>query len=255
MPFNGSGIYNPVNSPDFPAVTGQTIRSAQYNNEINDIATALSNCITRDGQSTVTSNLNIGGFRLTNIAPATNGTDAINLNQLAAAFPVGAIYLTAGATNPGTWLAGTTWTQIAAGRFLIGVGTLAPNTYTAGATGGEASHTLTANEMPWHNHTGATGGISNDHTHSGTTAAAGGHGHTFTGTISEAGGLQGGTGNWTLQAGGAALGINAVGDHVHSFVTGGVSATHNHGITAEGAGWAHENRPPYLAVYIWQRTA
>ena len=38
MPFNGSGIYIPVAAPDFPAVPGTTIRSGQYNNQINDMA-------------------------------------------------------------------------------------------------------------------------------------------------------------------------------------------------------------------------
>ncbi len=49
-------------------------------------------------------------------------------------------------TNPGT-LFGGTWTQLK-DRFLLGAG----NTYSNGATGGEASHTLTVDEMPSHNH-------------------------------------------------------------------------------------------------------
>lgn len=61
-------------------------------------------------------------------------------------FPVGSIYLTIGNTNPSTFLGGT-WEQIK-DRFLLGAG----NTYTAGNTGGEATHTLTINELPPHNH-------------------------------------------------------------------------------------------------------
>lgn len=62
-------------------------------------------------------------------------------------YPVGSIYMSANATNPGI-LFGGTWTQLK-DRFLLGAG----NTYSAGDTGGEATHTLTYNEMPQHSHT------------------------------------------------------------------------------------------------------
>lgn len=65
---------------------------------------------------------------------------------LSLVYPVGSIYMSVNSTNPGT-LFGGTWTQLE-DRFLLGAGT----TYTAGDTGGEASHTLTVNEMPSHNH-------------------------------------------------------------------------------------------------------
>lgn len=70
MPFNGSGVYVPISSPDFPAVPATTIRAAQYNNEILDLAQALTNCVTRDGQSTVTADLPMGGFKHSNVAAA-----------------------------------------------------------------------------------------------------------------------------------------------------------------------------------------
>lgn len=70
MPFNGSGVYNPIGSPDFPAVAATTIRAAQYNNEINDIASALTNCVTRNGQSAATADLPMGGFKHSNVAAA-----------------------------------------------------------------------------------------------------------------------------------------------------------------------------------------
>lgn len=61
-------------------------------------------------------------------------------------YPVGSIYMSVNSTNPKT-LFGGTWVQIK-DRFLLAAGT----TYKAGATGGEATHTLTENEMPNHNH-------------------------------------------------------------------------------------------------------
>lgn len=62
------------------------------------------------------------------------------------AYPVGAIYMSVTEANPAA-LFGGTWERIG-GRFLLG----ADSTYAAGSTGGEASHTLTVEEMPRHNH-------------------------------------------------------------------------------------------------------
>lgn len=61
-------------------------------------------------------------------------------------YPVGSIYMSVNSTNPKT-LFGGTWVQIK-DRFLLAAGT----TYKAGATGGEAAHTLTESEMPSHKH-------------------------------------------------------------------------------------------------------
>ena len=174
---------------------------------------------------------------------------------LLAAFPVGAIYITAGNTNPGTFLGGT-WTQIAQGRTLIGVGTLDSDTYAAGATGGAARVTLGINELPSHNHNGATGTQSANHTHSGTTASAGTHTHTT--PLSDGGYFQysGGGGtpgiNTPLDADGT---TSSAGDHTHTFTTAGVSVDHTHSIVSQGGGAAHENRMPYFVVHFWQRTA
>ena len=62
-------------------------------------------------------------------------------------YPVGSIYMSVNSTDPSTLFPGTTWEQLK-DRFLLGAG----DTYTAGDTGGEASHTLTVEELPAHNH-------------------------------------------------------------------------------------------------------
>ena len=73
-------------------------------------------------------------------------------------YPVGAIYISTSSTNPQT-LFGGTWESIQ-GRFLLGVG----GGYTAGSTGGEATHTLTSAEMPKHSHGIKFGGGDTDQT-------------------------------------------------------------------------------------------
>ena len=61
-------------------------------------------------------------------------------------YPVGAIYMSIVSTSPAS-LFGGTWEQLE-NRFLLGAG----SNYSAGATGGEAEHTLTIDEMPSHSH-------------------------------------------------------------------------------------------------------
>ena len=180
-------------------------------------------------------------------------------------FPVGAIYITAENINPGTFLGGT-WAQIAQGRTLIGVGTLGDDTYAAGNTGGSARVTLGINDLPSHNHGGATGTQSANHTHSGTTASSGEHAHYITNTATVWGGGANGSQGYLSNDSNNTIKKSSLSDnrrnestdagaHTHTFTTGSNSANHTHSISAQGGGLAHENRMPYLAVYFWQRTA
>lgn len=61
-------------------------------------------------------------------------------------YPVGSVYISVNNTSPSS-LFGGTWEQIE-DTFLLSAG----DTYTAGDTGGEATHTLTTTEMPSHSH-------------------------------------------------------------------------------------------------------
>ena len=72
-----------------------------------------------------------------------------NFNKI---YPVGSIYMSINSTDPSE-LFGGEWEQIK-DRFLLACGT----TYSNGATGGEATHTLTTNEMPTHSHSIGKGG-------------------------------------------------------------------------------------------------
>ena len=116
-------------------------------------------------------------------------------------YPVGAIYLSASATSPQT-LFGGTWTRIQ-DRFLLCAG----SKYKAGGTGGEATHTLSVDEMPSHSHT-----------------------MTFSRSESTSGSQT-------------------------PITRTAWSGTIEYETDAAGGGSAHNNMPPYLAVYAWKRTA
>lgn len=68
-----------------------------------------------------------------------------------AMFPVGAIYMSAASTNPGTFIGGT-WVAWGAGRVPVGIDAAQTEFDTAEETGGAKTHTLTTDEMPSHNH-------------------------------------------------------------------------------------------------------
>lgn len=130
---------------------------------------------------------------------ADNGYDAndANLNPLVTAikslfifkpldaWPVGSIFLSVSAVSPAQIFGGT-WERIE-GSFLWA----ANSAYPAGQTGGEATHLLTANEMPTHAHSisldeagshthTAASGSAGSHNHTASNSDAGGHGHTIT---------------------------------------------------------------------------
>ena len=81
MSFNGSGTFQ-INTAGQPVVTGTVISSTAFNALTADLATGLSTCITKDGQTTPSANIPMGGFKITNLANGTNSTDAVNVSQL-----------------------------------------------------------------------------------------------------------------------------------------------------------------------------
>lgn len=122
-----------------------------------------------------------------------------------AIYPIGSIYMGINNVNPST-LFGGTWEQIT-DTFLLAASdiTSASPTYIGGATGGEAEHVLTIDEIPAHTHTYSKPSYR---------------------TI--------------MYAGSSTTG------------TTGASST---ATSSTGGGLAHNNMPPYLAVYVWRRTA
>lgn len=166
-------------------------------------------------------------------------------------YPVGSIYMSVNSTNPGT-LFGGTWEQIK-DRFLLSAGT----TYTAGTTGGAATVSLTEENIPSHRHSipalsGTAASKSIAHTH------GVGSGSAFTMAPS---------GAWSVKIISGGDGTKAPGcdsdksfSYASSTASGGGSHDHSVTTTASntgylGSGTAVDKMPPYLAVYIWKRTA
>lgn len=81
MPFNGSGTYSLPSGN--PVVTNTPISSTVHNATTSDIATALTNCVTRDGQSPPTAPLPMGNQKITGLAKGTVAGDAVRYEQAA----------------------------------------------------------------------------------------------------------------------------------------------------------------------------
>jgi hypothetical protein len=204
-------------------------------------------------------------------------------------YPVGSLYWSSKNTNPAT-LFGGTWTQIK-DKFVLACGDTYANGATGGSStvtltvNQIPSHTHTG---PSHKHSFTPSGTVSSHTHTGPS-----HTHSFTpsGTVSShthtvsipkrgtgtTGRGNGGTGDWYLivppytestttssttptftgTAGTTgASGTGKTGSTTPTFTgtagTTGASGTGDTGSTGEGT--AHDNMPPYVVKYCWERT-
>lgn len=80
MSRNGSGTYALPSGN--PVTTGTTISSTTHNNTLSDIATALSDSLAKDGQTTPTANLPMGGYAHTGVGDATARTQYAKVSQV-----------------------------------------------------------------------------------------------------------------------------------------------------------------------------
>ena len=152
-----------------------------------------------------------------------------NSFKLDMCYPVGSIYMSTVATSPAD-LFGGTWDAMPAGRVLLAQGTSEWGVeYQAGSTGGEHEHQLSVGELPSHNHN-VTCSIDGDHNHGITTGNNTDAPYNMVSTQAR----QTNTTRYT----------NSAGNHSHTIT-----------IAETGSNIAHNNLQPYLAVYMWKRTA
>jgi hypothetical protein len=83
MPRDGTGTYVP---PEDEVSTGTPISSASYNASMADITAALTQSLSKDGQTVPTADLQMGGFKLTDLADGSANDDAAALGQIGARF-------------------------------------------------------------------------------------------------------------------------------------------------------------------------
>ena len=81
MAFNGSGTFQRLYSWVNDAAANIKIRADRMDNEMNGMATGLSTCITKDGQTTVTANLPMAGFIHTGVGDGTARTNYASVGQ------------------------------------------------------------------------------------------------------------------------------------------------------------------------------
>jgi len=82
MAFNGSGVFNRIYNWVNDKANGYKITASRMDGEFDGIATGLSNCITKDGQTTISANIPFSTYKLTGLGSGTARTDAINVGQV-----------------------------------------------------------------------------------------------------------------------------------------------------------------------------
>ena len=200
------------------------VKGTEIDTEFNNIATAIATKADLASPTfTGTPTLPTGTIGVTQSSSNNStalATTAFVQSVAQVLFPIGAIYTATVSTNPATLLGFGTWTAFAAGRTVIGNG----GGYTAGNTGGSADAIVVS-----HNHT-ATSTVSDpSHSHTYATQSYNGGYYNTSGSSPTAG---------TTSTSAATTGIT---------VSTSIAST---GSSATGA-----NLPPYIVVYMWQRTA
>jgi len=259
MPYDSAGNFSLV--PSYKATPGQTIRTEQHNPPLEDMASALSSVLVRDGRNGMVGPLNMGSFPITNVETSQTATSAATVGQIQSAAPIGSVIDFAGDTAPDGWLLcygqavsrttfadlfavigikygagnGSTTFNVPDARdvVIVGRGNMGGTargllskfaSTTLGALFGVQEHALTTNQLA-------------SHTHTGTTGSAGAHTHTISlprgdNVFNQGNGntIWGSVMNWLFTT-------TSAGAHTHSFTT-----------NSTGSGQAHPNVQPSLVM-------
>jgi hypothetical protein len=249
MPLDGNGLYTPP-AIIFPVVATEIIYASDFNSIINDIASALSSVVYRDGQAAMTGALPMGTKRITGMADAIADTDAVTKQQLddiagGVVFdvPSGTVMVFYQAAAPFGWTQSTAHNDKAL-RVVAGVG---------GGSGG--THGLTAPPSQAHAHAETVHvHVGGAHTHGagGTTGAVQltesqipSHTHNYTYTVPGSGG-----GLWAVAT--TATGGNGAHEHSGGGTTSSAGAVNTTSSAASNTSTVTPDSflPKYIDVII-----
>ncbi len=154
MAYNGSGAFV-IASAGQPVVATTLITAVAFNAHTAEIATGLSNAICKDGQTTVTANIPLGGNKITGLGTPSAATDAATLGAVQSG--LGVYVATVGGTadvitltpSPAitTYAAGQTFRFIASGANTTNV-TVAVSGLAAKAITKNGTTALVSGDIP-----------------------------------------------------------------------------------------------------------
>jgi len=231
------------NLADEPTLTATQLK-AKFDKEADDLKTYINETLTTEIDSLVA----------TTRTQLLASIEASILADNQSKYHVGKIIMSTENVNPATYLGFGTWELWGSGRVPVGINTSDTDFNTSEKTGGAKTHTLTASEMPSHNHTylksnsptGSTALTINQipsHDHELYTYAESGS----TATQRKVRGTE-----HARNAGYAIGGTEARGGgqgHTHTISTSSTSTG------SKGSGTAHNNLQPYITCYMWKRVS
>lgn len=212
------------------------VKGTEIDTEFNNIATAIATKADLASPSLTgspTAPTQSSGDSSTKLATTAFVAAAITTG-IAAAYPVGSIYINASNnTNPATLLGFGTWTAFGAGRVMVGFNASDPLFDTAEETGGSKD------------------AITVSHTHTATVSDPG-HAHEVLsagrGAFVDFFNTYQNTGNLFVSGSSTSTGTSNSGSDTN---TTGISVSNS----STGSSGTNANLQPYITVYMWKRTA
>lgn len=127
MPRDANGNTQPL--PGTIVATGDTVLPSQHNPAMVDLYAMMTQSLSRDGQGGMRTNLDMSGFRLTNLANGTSPSDAATVSQVDAAQTAGLIYglrcsVAAGDPSNDITVQGGVCASVLSGYALMTLGTI-----------------------------------------------------------------------------------------------------------------------------------
>jgi len=149
MARNGSGTFSlPAGNP---VVTGTTIQSTWANTTLSDLATAITQSVAADGQTPITANIPMGGFKITGLAAGSGAGDSVRYEQFASPPAIGGTAAAAGSFTTlaaSSTVSGTGFSAYLASPPAIGGTAPAAGAFTTVSATGQITSTVTTGTAP-----------------------------------------------------------------------------------------------------------